>query len=368
MKEQLEKTFEYLRRKDGSNFSPETVENWYKARSYVLEKLKNVVIGPGSNNHLHVVVLGDSPLLLAVVRQVALLAHYANFDDATGCNRTVITIVSENEAVAELLKKEEYLCNLLDYCMHTCHTSIPKKVVSFVDIELNIIRNRDEADTSGIVVEMSMDDINVFLKNSPKEITSIDTRKAVLAGRMYDLGSLIDNLPDEDIHSAKRYTMALDVFQYILLRKPITLLVDEKKWGVDVTRVRNGLSTIFCADCFESRAKGIAQYCDNLNKKTKEAWEENNEALSKSEHARWVVEKLIMGFRALNKQERIEDERLFGDEKNQYRNQLKKRPNDPTHIDICSYADLRRINPNDLKYDSFMVLAIPMILKKLGKE
>lgn len=367
MMKQLEKAFEYMRRKDGSAFSPETVKNWYEARAYVLEKLKDVVIGPLSTSHLHVVVVGDSPLMLAVVRQVALSAHYANFDDTTGRNRTVITIVSENESVAELLKKEEYLCNLLDYCMPTDPLSSTTDARSFVDIELNIVRNRDEADTNGIIVEMTLDDIHAFLKNSPVEILSIDTEKAVLAGRMYDLGALIDNLPDEDIHSARRYAMALDVFQYILLRKPMTLLIEEEKWRNNMTQVRNGLSTIFCADCFESRAKGIAQYCSNRKTKPTEAWEDNNEALSKSEHARWVTEKLIMGFRPLNKQERIEDERLFGDAKKQYRNQLKKRQNDPAHIDICSYNDLRRINPNDLKYDSFMVLAIPKILKKLEK-
>jgi len=72
-----------------------------------------------------------------------------------------------------------------------------------------------------------------------------------------------------------------------------------------------------------------------------------------------------MGYRPLNKQERIKDERLFGDVKKRYRDQLKKRQNDPTHIDLCSNADLRRINPNDMKYDCFIMLAIPMILKRI---
>jgi hypothetical protein len=365
MNKQIEKTFEYMRRIDGSEFSPETVKNWYIARAYVLNKLKDVAIGPESNNHLHVVISGDSPLMLSVARQVALSAHYANFDEVSGRNRSVISIVSDNYDIADQLKKEEYLCNLPDYCKHTVFGSSPKNADSYIDIELRIERNRDVVDSNGIIIEMTEDDIHTFLKNTDENLLSIDTRKAVLAGRMYELGTLIDNLPDEDINSIKRYTLALDVFQHILLKRPISSLVDEETWSKDLIKVKNGLSIIFSADCFESRAKGIEQYCNNKKRRKEEAWAEIIEALSLSEHARWVAERLVMGYRPLNKQERIKDERLFGDVKKRYRDQLKKRQNDPTHIDLCSNADLRRINPNDMKYDCFIMLAIPMILKRI---
>ena len=46
MSKQLEKPFEYLRRKDGTSFPKETVNRWYEARAYVLDKLKDVAIGP----------------------------------------------------------------------------------------------------------------------------------------------------------------------------------------------------------------------------------------------------------------------------------------------------------------------------------
>ena len=40
------------------------------------------------------------------------------------------------------------------------------------------------------------------------------------------------------------------------------------------------------------------------------------------------------------------------------------------HIDLCSYRELRRVNPDDMKYDCFLMLAIPKILEKVkeGKE
>ena len=96
-------------------------------------------------------------------------------------------------------------------------------------------------------------------------------------------------------------------------------------------------------------------------------WAKYNEALSKSEHARWAVEKLIMGFRPLNEEERLDDEKLAAHKKKrkEYRNNLKKNSSKLAHIDLCSYSDLRRVNPDDMKYDSFLMLAIPNILAKV---
>ena len=53
MRKQEEFPFEYLKRRDGSDFSRTTIDNWYKARAYVLEKLKDVAIGPESQERLH---------------------------------------------------------------------------------------------------------------------------------------------------------------------------------------------------------------------------------------------------------------------------------------------------------------------------
>ena len=345
-KKQLEKPFEYLRRKDGTAFAPEVVKNWYEARAYVLEKLKDTAIGPESNEHLHVVVTGDSPLMLSVVRQVALIAHFANFDDTKDGNRTMITIVSSNKQILDELTKEEYLSNLPNHCHLTIHGYKSGNFSNFTDIDIEIVE-RWAGEENGIIV-MTEPEATAFIKSkSPQEIYCIDTRKAVIVDRIYSIGTLIDNLPAEDIHSISRYSLALDAFQYRLLKKDMRPLVDAKSWEHDITKVRNGLSNIFCSDCFDLRIKCFGK--------------EKSEAYSKSEHARWVTEKLIMGFRPINKAERIQDERSTGIAKAQYRKQLKENPSDPTHIDICDYTTLRRIDPESLKYDAFLMLAIPMI-------
>lgn len=366
MNKNIEKPFEYLKGKDGSQFSSEIINNWYRARAFVLERLKDVAFKKDDNQHLHVVLKGDSGLLLSVARQVALSAHYLNFDEEKKDNRTVITIVSNSPLIEETLKQEEYLCNLLSLCKWT-HGNKTENEDSYIDIEIVITNSCDEKESKNVIIVEESDVISFCNSKLEVEIYSIDTRKAVYADRMYNLGTLIENLPAENIHDANRYALALDVFQFERLQEPLCSLINDTKWKDSQINVRNGLSNVFCADCFESRASSIELYRKNKKQNDTLLWAKYNEALSKSEHSRWVVEKLIMGFRPLDDKERLKDETLSINkkERNEYRKSLKKDMSKLAHIDLCSYSDLRRVNPDDLKYDSFLMLAIPNILAKV---
>lgn len=330
--------FEYMKDRNGNKFSEETVKNWYIARAYVLDKL--------DGNQKDVVVDGDSPLMLSVVRHLALYSHYISKKP------TVITLVSQNEKIEDELKKEEYLCHLVDYL---------KRADCDLDIELRIVKACPD-DVKGVV--MTEADVNDFVnKKKHDDVFTVDTRKAVLAQKIYDLGALIDNLPAEDIHCTKRYAMALESFEYNLLKDDIKPLIDKAQWEDNPIKVKNGISSVYSADCFELRA--FAMKSDK--KKKYQIWEENNEVLSISEHARWVVERLIMGYRPINHDERLQYESVFGQKRLDYFKVLKNNLHDLAHIDICSYRDLRRIDPNSLKYDSFLMLAIPRILERIKK-
>lgn len=366
MNKNIERPFEYLKGKDNKNFSSEIVKNWYYARAFVLDRLKDVAFKANDGHHLHVVLKGDSGLMLSVARQVALSAHYLNFDEEKKKNRTVITIVSNDSQIEKKLKKEEYLCNLLSLCKWT-HDNATYNADSYIDIEINIVSNCNDKESENVKIIEESDIISFCNSKLEEEICSIDTRKAVYAGRMYNLGMLIENLPAENIHDTNRYALALDVFQFERLQEPLDTLINDSKWKRDQIRVKNGLSNVFCADCFESRASSIELYREDNKQKDKELWSKYNEALSKSEHARWLVEKLIMGFRPLDDQERLEDETLSPNKKRrkEYRDSLKKEMGKLAHIDLCSYSDLRRVNPDDMKYDSFLMLAIPNILVKV---
>lgn len=367
MNKNIERPFEYLKGKDDKNFSSEIIKNWYYARAFVLDWLKEVAFKANDGHHLHVVLKGDSGLMLSVARQVALSAHYLNFDEEKKNNRTVITIVSNDSQIEKKLGKEEYLCNLLSLCKWT-HGNVTYNADSYIDIEINIVSNCNDKESENVKVIEESDIISFCNSKLEDDICSIDTRKAVYAGRMYNLGTLIDNLPAENIHDANRYALALDVFQFERLQEPLDSLINDSKWKDDQIRVKNGLSNVFCADCFESRASSIELYRESKKQKDTELWAKYNEALSKSEHARWVVEKLIMGFRPLGNKERLDDESLSVNKKirKEYRDSLKREKGKLAHIDLCSYSDLRRVNPDDMKYDSFLMLAIPNILAKVN--
>jgi hypothetical protein len=442
MKALMEKPFEYMKRKENNAFFEEdVVKNWYKARAFVLEKLKDVAFEPTSNNHLHVVVDVDdknkklSPLMLSVVRQIALSAHYINFFEGDEYeeprNRTVITLVSENPHVKKELEKEEYLCNLLSYCKCVFEdsetgNSKTENNDSYIDLEFHFV----SAWSDEVTFHFTEDDVINFcaIEKKPDEnIFSIDTRMASYASRMYELGTNFDNIPAEDIHCTARYSVAIDIFKYKKLRSRAQLFINKEEWErKSICKIKESISNILCADCFKVREQSIKKpprkkfedeikLCEDEFKEKVERWKEKyhcklklwvvkspgklkvfwvklkcgiklwavglrskkklwaeyNEPLSRSEHSRWVVEKLILGYRPLNDEERAHDEylQMQGCGRNKdYRNQLKRRDKDPVHIDLCSYSELRRINPNDLKYDSFLMLAIPIVLHKVRKK
>ena len=380
MKKELvrERPFEYLRRRDTKEAFPEdTVRNWYMARAYVLDLLKEVSFAPGSGSHLHAVVEGDSPLMLAVVRQLALSAHFLNFVeyDPLGhlvcANRTVITLVSHKGAdeILQELNREEYLGNLLQCAKHTVFGKVAN-AGSYLDVELEVER---EALAGSGIVRVTEEAVLAFVQSrEPDEVFTVDTRKAVYANRVYCLGAVIDNLPYEDIHSAGRYNRALDTFQYKVLQGKESLQLVTPQWEDNPLAVKNGLSNVICTDCFESRERAIRQQYPARRKcsdeERKAIWEKNNPALSLSEHGRWVVEKLILGFRPLTDRERTVYGSLFGKKRAAYNKRLKSDAAHPAHIDICSYQDLCRIDPDSLKYDSFLMLAIPLILDKVRKD
>ena len=369
-----ERPFEYLRRKDTAEAYPEqTVANWYIARAYVLDKLKDVAFVPGAQGHLHVVVEGDSPLMLAVVRYTAMYAHFLNFVeyDQFGVqvcsNRTVITLISSGSVfdIVSELEKEENLGNLLKVCRYSVLGKV-FNAASYIDLEIDIEKECSDEHA----LSFTEADVNAFVAGRPQdEIFSIDTRKALFASHAYTLGGVIDNLPHEDIFGAGRYSQALDTFRYLLFNDTEDRTLITPKWEVSPVAVRNGISDIMCTDCFELREKAIVQQYPKGRRTSEKAargvWEKNNLALSLSEHCRWVVEKLIMGFRPYSEKERNEYESLFGAGKKAFCNQLKKSTADPAHLDLCSYRDLRRTDPDNLKYDSFLMLAIPLILGKV---
>lgn len=412
-----EKLFELLTRKDGSDYGRETVDAWYEARHYVQARLADMEAASRKaqgGSAMHIVVEGCSPLMLAAVRQLVLVAHYPDFDEASGSPRTRITVVcpgartlDELRAVEATLAREEYICNFMP--MARCIYRLPggesrerEAVLPYLDVEIELAceGSVDPAEVPDSC-RISEEKLRRHLAAADAdEVHAIDTSKAMLANMVYCIGADIDNLPATDNTDSLRYGLALNTLCFKKRRKETMTLwrikhpqTAEQKRQMQKA-VRDRLSNVFLADTFESRLRGVlglprqasdkrppfyrpaarrlhelqqgtidlAAYAAACKPELMRRVARSLAPLSRCEHARWVAEKLVMGFRPLSPAEAYRDETTFGRARDNFRGSLKKRLADPAHIDLCSYADLRRVNPGDMKYDCLLILSMPHIV------
>lgn len=364
-------------------------ENWYRARYYIMNVLKPLddhAIGCDSGKRMHVVVnwqignADDKQLMLAVVRQICLLFHFPNFDEENGRNRTRITILADKEEVPAAyddIKSCPYLGDLLDYCKCEVEGDPNREheEVLPLDVEFVFKTGEEKGTDDDKVIAIEPTDIVAGIKGFSEDDMKFDVTKGMLVSMVYNTGVEIDNLPANDNANIDRYSTALNVFCYKL--KPDLI---QKKWDenskrrddgtYDKMRIKNMLSSVFCADCFEPRIqslfdikqKALSEYIlMNFREVMEKISEEKTiTAFARCEHSRWNVEKLLLGFKPLTMQDWYEIERRFGKERNDF---IKKKKKKGWHIDLCSYKNLRRVNPADMKYDYFLMLAMPQILR-----
>jgi len=387
-------------------FNNETIKGWYYARKYVLYKLATEKnwgaegITPFSNDRVHIVIhYNGDPMSLYIARQVALAMHFPNFkegDEKTNAptNTTVITILyNKKEDIIKLLRREEYLCNLPDICRYTLvdWSSQKENTIhenSYIDIELELVafekednfkdyKSKDYGSLQSIII--SQEEINEVYKKKDVKL-GMDVTNARRVNMVYNVGTDFDNLPADDPNTAERYSKALLYFCYqqsqndtlTKWNKLATYKKEEDRHEVTwQIQLRNKLSNVFCADCFETRLMSILS-CKtreelkdkivNYETETLSKVKDDLQILAKCEHARWNTEKLILGFAPFTPKEQYEVHRLFGLQRNALRKKLKD--NKAHHIDLCSYQDLRRRDPNNRKYDCFLMMAMVRILKE----
>lgn len=350
----------------------EQSSEWHFARWFVKEHIPELYyacINCQSSQSFHFVIEGISQHIIAIVRQIGLLAHFPNFNDATGVNRTVITIINDNveEAVA-FLQQEKYLANLYHYCHQASH--------QYLDTKIEVIPAKDYCASADCLIISSarVDELfDQFIED--KTLTrELDIRLAKKVNMVYNIGVEIDNLSIDDPHNVNKYSYALKVFSS-------TVDKEREQMAWNQLRITDKLSSLFSSDCFYMILFGMFQEQKDLLKNTESPsamisvineltlkrpklisnyLHSNIADLTRREHARWNVEKLIMGFRPFTSVERYEIDKLYGREKKDYHKSKKK---EFVHEDIVSNLDLRRYRPADVKYDVFLMLAIPIIIK-----
>jgi hypothetical protein len=87
---------------------------------------------------------------------------------------------------------------------------------------------------------------------------------------------------------------------------------------------------------------------------------EDKEILVKVEHNRWNIEKLIMSFRHLTKEEQ--------DIAKEDKEEKKRLKSEMAHLDICSNARLKEIDEGAISYDEDIVENLIRIKKKLNRN
>ena len=117
-------------------------KDWYYARQYVLDALPPLDregIEPFSSTHVHVVINSIDNLMLAIIRQICLIAHYPNFNEETGANRTIITVCTNNPLDAlNKIKAYRYLGNLLKHCKISFVDNDKKSTIQDESLPLDI--------------------------------------------------------------------------------------------------------------------------------------------------------------------------------------------------------------------------------------
>lgn len=340
-----------------------------------------------STKQVKVVIIGSDLLSLNIARQLALVCHYPNFDDARGKYRTIITIVSPTskgkEDVDSLKNRFEAISgNLLSECIWKCISIgarkaewYSSKTSSFLDVEFEFVGAEDVNSYFGEDVKTDTDTIvsvidgsNLISAQTVSWIQShcyqyyhidetihddsvndkgVDVRRAQVINMLYEASCHLEDVFVSDIYKIAAYKTALESFcLHTSVRKRILYWNSIKDTSLKI-------SSLCCADFINTKIRSVkAGNCDMKHLNGKEL-----ECFARSEHTRWNVEKLISGFRPYTPEEKYADECLFSDPVALKTDRKRMKSELHAHIDICSCNELMRVDFDSYKYDCFLTLA-----------
>lgn len=313
------------------------IDNWYKARAYAQQNLQDILCRIKKSGTLKITVNSVSPLMCAIIREIILRAHYTDFVEPKNgypkYNQTVITVLCDKnqiKATEDRLRNTPFLGNYINYAWELRKN--PEQ--DYLDVDIEVVERTLEQTA----------DISDEMVNDISYSKVIDIRKAIEANSIYCIGNDLYNLPDICPEDVEMYEIPLRVFES-------NTFIKDKNNDWNNLHIKHKLSNVFCTDIFPQRIKSI-----NIKEgqTIMEAVKSQILELSRSEHSRWVAEKLILGFKPWTAQHHYEYSQLFDKDKKEYSIRLK---NNDYHLDICSYNNLCRIDPQNRKYDTFLILS-----------
>ena len=364
------------------------LENEANCEYLPLERING--IKKSEDDYVHLVVVGMTRMGTALATQAALMAHYPNFVEKN--IRTKITLIDENAdkeknfyidrydrlfalsnwSYKEMVRSESGKDELKTVFTHT-PTKHDYLGGDFLDVEWEFIQ--------GTVAQLELQD---YIEKSITEKTKMtiaickdepsrclaaalnlewriyEKAMQVLVYNRYD-DALIKQLKNEGKYGVsspfknkiKAFGMASKCFRKNILEDSDKLAkefhkVYNKGQDVEIEKLTDYWSNVYVSNTLWSKLR-----CVEIEKEEIKA--EDKEILVKVEHNRWNIEKLIMSYRHLEKEEQDKAK----EDKN-VKNQLKR---EMAHLYICSNKRLREIDEGAIFYDERIVEELIRIKK-----
>lgn len=387
--------------KECINFKPFYYYEMWAQRVLVCKELENEAnceylplegiygIKKSEDDYVHLVVVGMTRMGTALATQAALMAHYPNF--VTKGIRTKITLIDENAdkeknfyidrydrlfalsnwSYKEMVRNESGKDELKTVFTHT-PVEFEHLGGDFLDVEWEFIQGtvaqlelqkyiEDCASkTHKMTIAICKDEPSRCLAAALNlEWKIYDKAMQVLVYNRYDdaLIEKLKNNEESEVYSPfknklKAFGMASKCFKKDILEDSDNLAKEFHKVyctdkngkireeDVEIKKLTDYWSNVYVSNTLWSKLR-----CVKIEKE--KIVDKDKEILIKVEHNRWNVEKLIMSYRHLEKEEQDKAK-----EDEEVKNQLKR---EMAHLYICSNKRLREIDEGAIFYDERIV-------------
>lgn len=388
-------------------------------------------IGVGSDKKVHLIIMGINEMGRALAIEAAQLAHYPNFIKDSS-RRTTITLIDTNAKEEAEYFKARY-AYLFDLCRSrvvdaekdefgkgwhdpvACENSkfrhLTKDSKNFIDVEYEFIQGRVASDAirnylaNAVADETNICTVAICFSQLQKSLATaaylpdvvLEKSNQVLVYQSNDVADIIEKLRTGNgkYGKLKPFGMLECSYEYDSVENIRAQLVNwvynseilksreiesitfaeieeeiEQYWDEIKNKLDFKWSSAFNADAFgeklHSVGSGLNEDVDSQRRKL----QQHKDAMAEVEHNRWVVERLMMGYRALT----VEERAIFDTEEYRYpinkdvkdkkeKNKKEYKDQKRAHLDICSNDVVKEVDSDVVQNDYRLVGAIPEILR-----
>lgn len=384
------------------NFKPFYYYEMWAQRVLVCKELKNESnceylplegiegIKRDDDDYVHLVVVGMTRMGTALATQAALMAHYPNFVEKG--IRTKITLIDENAdkeknffidrydrlfALSNWSYKEMVRAESGKDELKTVYTHAPVEHDylggDFLDVEWEFIQGTvAQLELQKYIEDSIIEKTKMTIaicKDEPSRCLAAalnlewriyEKAKQVLVYNRYD-DALIEKLKNQgkyDIYSPfknkiKAFGMASKCFRKDILEDSDTLAKEFHKVymndeNAEIEKLTDYWSNVYVSNTLWTKLRCVERMNETIDDK-------DIDILAEVEHNRWNIEKLIMSFRPLTKEEQ-DQARQSKKNKDSYKDKM-------AHLNICSNGRLEEIDKGVKKYDIDIIEKTALKLK-----